>query len=97
MPVSGRSTNVLVWPGTGLLILVGLIAAAWRYRSWLMGVFENVDVLGRSGADLENELLHTFEAPDDAPPVEPEAPVPDPRASPPAEAGEGKAQPSQES
>jgi hypothetical protein len=35
-----------------------LIAATWRFRSWLMGVFENVVVLGRSGADLESELFH---------------------------------------
>ena len=85
MRSSGRSANVLVWPGTGLLVLVGLVAAAWRYRSWLMGVFENVNVLGRSGADLENELLHTFEAPENAPPEDPEAPEPDPGPSPPAQ------------
>jgi len=43
-----------------VLLAVATIAtiAAWRFRSWLMGVFENVEVMGRSGADLENELLH---------------------------------------
>ena len=58
-----------------LLLLVLPIAAAWRFRSWLVGVFENVEVLGKSGADLETELLHHEEsAPDgDAgapPPIE---------------------------
>jgi hypothetical protein len=47
-----------------------VIAAAWRFRSWLMGVFENVVVLGRSGADLETELLHHQTA---DPPANPEA------------------------
>jgi hypothetical protein len=47
------------WPWTGLLLVVlVLVAAGWRFRSWLMGVFENVEVLGTSGADLETELLH---------------------------------------
>jgi hypothetical protein len=39
-------------------VLAVLIVAAWRSRSWLVGVFENVEVLGVSGADLETELLH---------------------------------------
>jgi hypothetical protein len=43
---------------TGLLLVGFLIAAVWRFRSWLMGVFENVEILGTSGADVESELLH---------------------------------------
>jgi hypothetical protein len=46
------------WTWAVVLLLPILIASAWRYRSWLMGVFENVEVLGTSGADLEAELLH---------------------------------------
>ena len=40
-----------------------------------MGVFENVEVLGKSGADLESELLHH----------ETDAPTIDADAQPPAE------------
>ena len=45
-----------------------------------MGVFENVEVLGTSGADIETELLHHQASP----PPQPEAPLADPEA-PPAE------------
>src|SRR5262245_10065973 len=55
---AGGSGGIVGWPWTGLLFLLVLIVAAWRFRSWLMGVFENVVVLGKSGADLETELLH---------------------------------------
>lgn len=53
-----RAGSIRVWPWTLLLVLLVVTAAAWRFRSWLMGVFENVVVLGRSGADLETQLLH---------------------------------------
>lgn len=54
----GRTAGIPAWPWLVLLVLLVLVTAAWRSRSWLMGVFENVEVLGRSGADLETELLH---------------------------------------
>lgn len=54
----GRTGGAIDWPWTGLLLLLVLMVVAWRFRSWLMGVFENVVVLGKSGADLETELLH---------------------------------------
>ena len=63
---SRGSGAIFVWPWIVLLVPLALIAAGWRYRSWLIGVLENVVVLGKSGADLETELLHTFEAPEDA-------------------------------
>ncbi len=53
-----RAGTIPVWPWTLLLFLLVVMAAAWRFRSWLMGVLENVVVLGRSGADLETQLLH---------------------------------------
>lgn len=73
-----------------------------------MGVFENVEVLGLSGADLETELLHhQTRQPDDTgdpqdapgagatpPPAEPEAPSPDPAANPDAEGIDAGDQPS---
>jgi hypothetical protein len=46
-----------------------------------MGVFENVEVLGRSGADLETELLHHEASPqatdtsDEISPPEPSPPA----------------------
>jgi hypothetical protein len=54
---------------TAFLLLLVLTAGAWRFRSWLMGVFENVEVLGKSGADLETELLHHQASPEDEGPV----------------------------
>jgi hypothetical protein len=57
-----------------LLAISVLVAAAWRFRSWLMGVFENVEVLGRSGADLETELLH-HEASPEAAEADPQPPI----------------------
>ena len=76
---SGRTAGVIGWPATVLLLVLIVVAVAWRFRSWLMGVFENVEVLGRSGADLEAELLQHAVSPADAvPAAEPEAPTPDP-------------------
>ena len=72
----------VVWPWAGIVFIVGAVAVGWRYRSWLMGVFENVEVMGLSGADLETELLHHeagAEAPDETP-NEPDVPAPDPGA-----------------
>jgi hypothetical protein len=81
---SAGSTNLFSgWPWIGVLFVLILIAAAWRFRSGLIGVLENVVVMGRSGADLETELLHHEPAPEEPeadPPVEPEAPAPDPDA-----------------
>lgn len=67
-----------------------------------MGVFENVVVLGRSGADLETELLHLGQtggaddpeqpAVEASPPAEPEAPAPDPDGGPAADAVDGDSQ-----
>ena len=69
-----------------------------------MGVFENVEVLGKSGADLETELLHHETSPEAAGPDDlepslgagapagPEVPAPDPGASPAAEAADADAQ-----
>jgi hypothetical protein len=55
---TGNTGEIRGWPWIALVALLVLITAAWRFRSWLVGVFENVEVLGRSGADLESELLH---------------------------------------
>lgn len=55
---AARSGGILGGPWTAVLLFLVLAAAVWRFRSWLMGVLENVVVLGRSGADLETELLH---------------------------------------
>ena len=58
-----------------MLLLVVVFAAIWRFRSWLVGVFENVEVMGHSGADLEAELLHhetNHQAADEQPPPEDE-------------------------
>ena len=47
-----------------------------------MGVFENVEVLGRSGADLESELLHhQASQPEASLPAEPDAPPAEPGAN----------------
>ena len=68
-----------------------------------MGVFENVEVLGRSGADLETELLHHETSPeaadvaDASSPDEPEALAPDPGASPASEEVDGDAHAPQQS
>jgi hypothetical protein len=70
---AGRTVGVYGWPLTFVLLVLVLIAAVWRFRSWLMGVFENVEVLGKSGADLETELLH-HETESEA---EPEGPPPE--------------------
>jgi len=44
-----------------------VVGIAWRFRSWLVGVFENVEVMGMSGADLETELMpHQTNAEDTA-------------------------------
>jgi hypothetical protein len=70
------STGVIQgWPWIALIAFLAVIGAAWRFRSWLIGVFENVEVLGRSGADLEAELLHHESSPpfvdiDPPPPTE---------------------------
>ncbi|HET9782872.1 MAG TPA: hypothetical protein VFR33_13960 [Candidatus Dormibacteraeota bacterium] len=69
MQTAARSGGVPAWPWTGVLLFLALAAALWRFRSWLMGVFENVVVLGRSGADLETELLHHQPAHEDSGPV----------------------------
>ena len=47
-----------MWPLVLLVVFLVAIGSVWRYRSWLVGVFENVEVMGKSGADLETELLH---------------------------------------
>ena len=60
---TGSTGAIPGWPWIALLALVLVIAAAWRFRSWLMGVFENVEVLGKSGADLESELLQHESSP----------------------------------
>src|SRR5262245_9871393 len=73
-PAAGFSA----WPWIGLVLLALLIGATWRFRSWLMGVFENVEVMGKSGADLESELLHHEASPE----AEAEAPPPVPAANP---------------
>jgi len=54
----GDSGRFSAWPWVGLLLSAVVAGTVWRFRSWLMGVFENVEVMGRSGADLETELLH---------------------------------------
>jgi hypothetical protein len=78
---AGHTGGISAWPWTAVLLLVALIAAGWRFRSWLMGVFENVEVLGRSGADLETELLHHDASPRAADPSdEISAPEPGPPA-----------------
>ena len=73
MQPSGHTGGIPGWPWIGLLLLIVPVAAAWRFRSWLMGVFENVEVLGKSGADLETDLLHH-----ESSPPEPDAEVPPP-------------------
>jgi hypothetical protein len=60
------------WPWIALLVVVILITGTWRFRSWLIGVLENVVVMGRSGADLETELLHHETSPP-GPPHDPGA------------------------
>ncbi len=66
-----RAGRFAPWPWIGAALLVVVIAGAWRFRSWLMGVFENVEVLGRSGADLETELLHHETSPEGEPEASP--------------------------
>ena len=75
MQPAAHAGGVSISPWFALLLLVFPIAAAWRFRSWLVGVFENVEVLGKSGADLETELLNHEEGPPegdagDQPPIE---------------------------
>jgi hypothetical protein len=65
-----RAGGIPAWPWTAVLFVVILIAGVWRFRSWLIGLLENVVVMGRSGADLETELLHHETSP---PPSDPEA------------------------
>ena len=79
---SAGSTNLFSgWPWIGVVLFLIVIAAAWRFRSDLIGVLENVVVMGHSGADLETELLHHEPAPSEAdPPAESQAPAPDPDA-----------------
>jgi len=61
-PAAGNTGGLPGWPWVAVLLLVLPLVADWRFRSWLVGVFENVEVLGKSGADLETELLHHDEA-----------------------------------
>jgi hypothetical protein len=72
---------------------VVLIAAAWRFRSWLMGVFENVVVLGRSGADIETELFHHQESPPSSEAIHTEPESTGAGANPSAQAIDADAQP----
>lgn len=78
MPPAARSGGISGWPWIGLVPLAILAGAAWWFRSWLVGVLENIVVLGKSGADLEVELLHHETGPDapgaiQAPPLHPSA------------------------
>ena len=80
---TGRTGGIPGWPWTVLFFVIFLITLVWRFRSWLVGVFENVEVLGVSGADLETELLQ-HEA-------SPEPPSVDAVADPPPESTDSEA------
>jgi hypothetical protein len=79
MQPAGHTGGISAWPWSVVLLAAILIVGTWRFRSWIMGVFENVVILGRSGADLETELLyheanaHREASIDEEPPGPPES------------------------
>ena len=61
---TGREPNAVQTTGSsGWIALVAVLVLIAAARSWIMGVFENTEVLGVSGADLESELLNHESSP----------------------------------
>jgi hypothetical protein len=72
---AGLTQPIPIWPFVVVLVFAVAIVSVWRYRSWLVGVFENVEVMGKSGADLETELLHHDENPAEGGEAEAKPPI----------------------